>query len=543
MLEPQSTENLPAQFIGTDVIIGVTGHRKFTNEQLLGGRTRSILELFDQILAHTPHTFTVVSSLSEGADRIVAREVMAWSTSEGMNKPGLEVVLPLPEEEYLLDFDTEQSREEFSSLLAQAKSKHVIENVLSREEAYDLAGRYVAHNCDVVIAIWDGKTAVGQGGTADIVGYARQIGRSIFWINSESGRITEERHADRSIESLEDLDGYNGEHLSSEKICSAIRDRSQILMKEAIRSGLSDMFLEPVQDSLLPQFVRADFLAQRYHGRHTMAGSAIYALAAAAVATVTIQFVWFEHLHELLWLEVAEIALILLLLVVSRLCNWHGKWIDYRSLAERLRVALFLCAAEIKCEPSVSPYRSGFSHRPNDWVTKAFVWVRDTQQKKQMHRDIPFEALKEFLLASWIEDQISFYRHKTKRHRKRHAWLAHTGELLFLFTLMVAIIHAVGLDNLGLSIEPAGHNTVVSVVIILPAIGASLAGIRAHYEDLRNAKRYDQIARHLSTIINEIRQSTNIEALSSLLEESNQLMLREHQEWREGFILRELETP
>jgi membrane protein required for beta-lactamase induction len=83
----------------------------------------------------------------------------------------------------------------------------------------------------------------------------------------------------------------------------------------------------------------------------------------------------------------------------------------------------------------------------------------------------------------------------------------------------------------------------VALVIILPAIGASLAGIRVHREHLRNAERYDQIASHLLIISEQIGQVSDMKTFTSLLEEANETMLRENKDWRVVFLFQKLETP
>lgn len=122
--------------------------------------------------------------------------------------------------------------------------------------------------------------------------------------------------ADR-LEALEYLDAYNDERVNNLELNSAVEAQYTVLANLAVQSELSKKLLDPPRENLLPQFVRADLLAHRYQSRYMKAGSAVYALAAAAVATVTIQTLFFAHLPELLWFEVAEIALILLLLTAS----------------------------------------------------------------------------------------------------------------------------------------------------------------------------------------------------------------------------------
>jgi len=529
--------------IPATVRIGVTGHRALPNEPHIRESVKGVLARLDGILHHTPHSFVVVSPLAESADRIVATEVLAWHIPEGADKPSLEVVLPLPKEDYLRDFAAQKSVDEFNALVATATSTRTLDPAATRTAAYEQVGRYVVDHCDVLIAIWDGKPAGGQGGTAEIVEYARKIGRSFFWINLENGKIKEERNADRILESLNYLDAYNGEELNDQKNGSAIEAQYRILEKPAKESGLGSDLLEPLRQHLLPQFVRADLLAQRYQYRYTRAGTSVYALAALAVATVTIQTLFFPQFFQLLWLEVAEIALILLLLWANHVGDWHRKWIDYRFLAERLRAALLLCVAGIECDLPKPPPHLRLSHRPDDWMIRAFAWIWKSRPQAQPSRGIPLESLKDFLLAAWVGDQCSFYVKTGERHGKRHWLLARTGEALFGLTLLAAGVHAAGLGDWFLPYPPLHPGVLPSAAIILPTIGAALGGIRVHREYLRNTERYSHMARHLSTLGEQIKQAVDLQALTNLLEKANEVMLLENQDWRVLILSQELHAP
>ena len=163
--------------------IGVTGHRRLADEARVAAKIDAALDdIVKQAAgegsegdAPAPR-LCVVSPLAEGADRLVARRVLA---REGA---ALEAVLPMDEVDYSADFKTEASRLEFRDLLARARAVHWMSRAASREEAYAAAGRYVVDHCDVLIAVWDGRPANGPGGTADIVAYARSRSRRLFLI-------------------------------------------------------------------------------------------------------------------------------------------------------------------------------------------------------------------------------------------------------------------------------------------------------------------------------------------------------------------------
>ncbi len=156
------------------IVIGVTGHRFLHG---LG----ELIPVIDAVLVRIEvqwlgAALTVISPLAEGSDRIVARRVLR------RERAGLVVPLPLPEELYLQDFQTPESREEFSELLAHANKIVCFPEAAARPEGYVAAGQYMLANCDLLIALWDGEPSRGDGGTADMVELARQQCLPIAWI-------------------------------------------------------------------------------------------------------------------------------------------------------------------------------------------------------------------------------------------------------------------------------------------------------------------------------------------------------------------------
>ena len=110
----------------------------------------------------------------------------------------IEVVLPFAKDDYMQDFETEESRQEFEELYRKSKKPIVLKNKLpvgalstieqtaARNRAYEDVGRYVVTHCDVLIALWDGKPSRGKGGTAEIVAYAREKKRPLIIISTEN---------------------------------------------------------------------------------------------------------------------------------------------------------------------------------------------------------------------------------------------------------------------------------------------------------------------------------------------------------------------
>jgi len=195
----KSDSAVPGQAIPAQIVIGVTGHRNLDNRSVITRAVSSAIDSIRQMAPPLPSTtrlLVFLSPLAEGADRLAVHEAL--------RVPGtvLKAVLPLRKDDYMQDFTTEESKKEFEELLAQAKSIRILPVTNSRVEAYEQVGRYIVDRCDVLMAIWDGKSSKGHGGTQEIVQYARDINRPLVWIHTENpSRIDIERGDGFNIES------------------------------------------------------------------------------------------------------------------------------------------------------------------------------------------------------------------------------------------------------------------------------------------------------------------------------------------------------
>jgi hypothetical protein len=156
--------------------VGVSGHRLLADPAAVAVSVDRVLDRLALGL-----DVVAVSSLAEGADRIVAARVIARGGR-------LEAVLPLPSDDYARDFVDAGSRAEYADLLATADPVTVVPPDPadpSREAAYARAGSAVLDACDVLLALWDGAPARGRGGTAEVVAEARAAGRRVEIVTVE----------------------------------------------------------------------------------------------------------------------------------------------------------------------------------------------------------------------------------------------------------------------------------------------------------------------------------------------------------------------
>ena len=186
--------------------VGVTGTRSLdlAAEPVLRQATSAVLRtvaahtraVADEPWAKTVHLdrngrtdlrLRLMSPLAEGADRLVAEEA-------GNARPAIDyelsVALPFVQEEYEKDFPN--SVPKFRALLERAQARVLSldggRGLHTKWRSYEAVGRWVARNCDLLIAIWDDDREGGRGGTEDIVGFAVRIGLPVWWIQASGAK-------------------------------------------------------------------------------------------------------------------------------------------------------------------------------------------------------------------------------------------------------------------------------------------------------------------------------------------------------------------
>ncbi|WP_149180611.1 hypothetical protein [Streptomyces sp. TRM49041] len=150
--------------------IGVTGHRNIPAE--LHAHVRAAMTaVFDR---HRGSSLEALSSLAVGADTLFADIALA---------SGAELTVVVPSGDYERGFTAPEELTRYRTLKERATREVRLSYAHSTDEAYYAAGAYIADNCDRLLAVWDGRPSRGLGGTADIVHYARALGRpvTVIW--------------------------------------------------------------------------------------------------------------------------------------------------------------------------------------------------------------------------------------------------------------------------------------------------------------------------------------------------------------------------
>lgn len=527
----------------------------------------------------TPIEWTVVSPLAKGADRLVAAAVLKQEPAR------LEVLSPFALAEYRTDFVEPDDRQEFETLLEQADDVRVLpaeleaataeERAALRNEAYFDVGRKTVDECEILIAIWNGKPAAGVGGTGDVVRYALQAGRLVIWIDSERPGAParalhladpNKKHSAAETVVLDDIVARplpdRGKELSAgfHQLSSYNRDAAwnpvqsqkiydgtlQQWIRHSAAAHLPDRWLRNIADAFLPHLARADQLAIRYQQLYVIAATWLFYLAAAAVTVAVVQNLFFPHLLSLVWLEIGCMVATLFLLGLSQQGAYHVKWLNDRLLAEHIRLSFFGALAGIRDTASEARRNSHlpFYRSADNWAFDVIDQLLDecpASAVTERGQGSYFPALKRFLLDAWILDQANW--HRKNAHRK-HAvgHRAHRlGLCLFVTTLIMAVVHLSGFGH-GSHGEDQHHApghtaehyvalTIAALAMVLPAWAGAVHAINMLLERERIAERSAQMSSVLFEIARRIERTTTLEELQIEVRRARDVQLAENQEW------------
>ncbi len=539
--------------------IGVTGHRKLPEGDELVKAVKDAVDLaisrsgYPGASRYTPLKLTVVSALAEGADRLVAWEVL--------NRGGsLVCVLPVAEKDldlYRADFESEQSRQEFDDLRGRAQQQiEPPDPPDQRDAGYLWAGEAVAHDSDVIIAIWDGQAPRGVGGTADLIRRLRDRdldrppGRTFEGpVLGEPGPLriivhTSDGHApyasvdeappyDMAAAAAQDrlghesagLDAFNRKHFDPTDVQRWTAQMMDQLAPAEYRvwPRLNDLLTQ-----ITPPLIRADQQAIAAQRNFRWSSYALFGFTALATILAALQAVVLTGVSELTW---GELALILAsVCIIAREKRWKNNnkhWFVYRFLAERLRTTFYLLA--VGCVPDADFDVGGTTKEPaqNAWVRRAFISILVKSYPGREHFTEDAETLSSLIRAHWMTGQLKYFERTSERMLRRHHMIVGLLYGVLGATIVAALLHSLRIWSL--------HSGATEVLIMgaigLPAVAAALSNIRSLREFSRHAFRYTRNAAVIRSYLYESGEEPSVDDIGLVAKKVGILLTDETRNW------------
>ncbi len=529
--------------------LGVTGHRALPDHPQLAAAIRQALEqhiweLFDEKTQarlddpdHTPVYFSVVTSLAEGADRLVAREVMRYPHSS------LEAVLPLTEEDYLDDFSDVGSAAEFRQLLDLAHRVVVLQTAhlkeqfqdkeqreQARKQAYLAAGHYMVKHCDVLIALWDGRPANGLGGTAEIVAYARTLNCPVIIISTgDNFPVSVVPGQGLNGEVLAGIEAFNAYHITSREKQTYEENVFRDLFDHPLAASLAEEDKQEVRKTLIPVYVRSSLVAKHHQKVYRRTGFLVYLFSAASVASVAI-----GTLYHSLFFPAYLLELLLLLLIITLVCyaehkHSHQHWYENRFLSERLRSAFFFVACGLPPERVEIPV---YLHKAwqHDWMFSAFESVCQRLSRGHKHHLDSAAGKFDYIGEKWLKEQIAYHEAKAEKLQPLNHRLERLAFFLFLAAMGSAALH-LALHFVHFHWDHEIEKVLTFCAISLPAFGAAVGGIKSHRDYGRLTMQSRNQAMALRALEQHFPRCRDDRQLRNLLHEIDKIMLAETEDW------------
>lgn len=551
-----------------------------------------------QVLAAQSPCLRLVTALAEGADSLAAEAALerGWK---------VDACLPFPAAEYARDFAEGPVRDRFNQLLAQADSVMSLPGSrAATDAAYEAVGRVVLDQSDILVALWDGDAARGRGGTAQVV--AEAVARHIPVIRVDIGQGGDAAAPATLLwTGLSDLD-FEQPALdtvprapAADVLAGVVKALTeppanvidQLMLRRFLRervtqrtpalpfpmllaltgvrrlhrrdlrtpspevcaqrlqerlAGIPDTgnHARQLRERLLPRYGLADaagaYFAQLFRSGYI----ANFSLAALAVALALSGLAAPAFKLPLIASELMVILLILGNTRVGRRAGWHARWLDYRHLAEQLRVASM---GSLLGDLGLRDVGTDGGAVPPGWVR---WYARATTRELGLPQAVVDEdylaRVRQATLAM-IEDQSAYHHANARQMHTLDHRLHRLGGLLFATTAWACVgwiaAKLTGLDtNGGLGIDLTIAVTVLTAV--LPAMGAALYGIRMQGDFNGVAERSHVTAARLDTLRRGLlADPLEFPRLQSRLRRLAEVMLADLSHWRTTYQARPLDLP
>ena len=540
--------------------VGVTAHRDldFTDTATAEQQVREFLLRLQGQFPSLP--IVLVNPLAEGGDMLVAKIALQMGLR-------LEAPLPMPAELYEHDFQSPGALEDFRSTLAQCEVYElplapgntldsIREHGEARNRQYAQMGMYIASHTHMLLALWDGRESNEPGGTASVVHYqlqdvmpgmpsleqarnllAEKENDLVYHIHCPRDE-TEQQRVGRWLSSTSEYPGLDMpqryraafDHMEVFKR-DAVRLAPRINQSEETLLATEEMHQDPGLTAIDTIYRVADSLAIHYS--KLVVRELIFTHSLAAL--MGFSFITYSEYQELSLLLPAFLVFFFSAWLINKVANklsWHRKYLDYRALAEGLRVQFYWCLADVE-----GFHGTAFTY--DNLMQKQdveLVWIRHMMRSVSTAGRAHTQKLDNGLalaIEHWVggaranRGQLNYYHDAGQSRASKIKRAAFYGKL----TLWTGISTALFLLFMAAELGETSTNVLFIMMGLLPL----LAGIRETYAykkaDKELTKQYLFMFRTFSVASEKLEQTNEASTRGAILRALGETCLEEHAEW------------
>ena len=539
--------------------VGVTAHRdlNYTDTRQVQHQVR---EFFQRLQSQFPTLpIVLVNPLAEGGDMLVAKIALDMGLQ-------LEAPLPMPIELYEQDFD-DQSLAEFRSMLAHCETYELplapgntLDNIRDHGEArnrqYAQLGMYIASHTHMLLALWDGRESSEPGGTASVVHYqlqdvmpgmpspeqarnllAEKENDLVYHIHCPRDE-SEQQRVGRWLSSTSEYPG-----LDMPRRYRAAFDHMEVFKRDANRHA--GLITESRETLLADEEMSADSgltaidsvyrVADRLAIHYSQLVVRELVLTHTLAALMGVSFITYSEYQEFAILLPAFLVFFFTAWFINMIANklsWHRKYLDYRALAEGLRVQFYWCLADVEGF-------NGTAFTYDNLMQKQdveLVWIRHMMRSvstagrahtRKLGNGMAL-AVEHWVGGAWADaGQLAYYHNAGEARASKLKRDALFGQI----TLWAGISIALYLLFMAAELDDTSTNVLFILMGLLPL----LAGIRETYAykkaDKELTKQYLFMFRTFSLASEKLEQSDDPATRGAILRALGETCLEEHAEW------------
>ncbi|MEO6138430.1 MAG: DUF4231 domain-containing protein [Luteimonas sp.] len=549
--------------------VGLTAHRDLLpgEEPALRAAVRAFFLNLREQFPELP--LRLISALAEGGDQLVAEEALAL---------GIELMVPLPmaQAEYERDFSDPAVLRRFQTILAKAvvrvlplapgiSSEAVAVRGEIRNRQYAQLGMFVSSHCQLLLALWDGNSNGAMGGTAQVVEFHLHDTMPNLSLDQIAPNLLADDESDlifhiscsrrlgapgmpprlpplhtRWVTQTDEHDASGGIPEHYVHVFRQLEMFNADLHRHAseIETDLSTLLTAPLPGApsqnvatIERRFHAADWLAIHFQRRVRVSLLCTHVIA----ALMGMAFILYSDATPLRIYLAAFLGLFLLgwlLTIIGQRRQWQRKYLDYRGLAEGLRVELYWRIGGVEIPPNSSLGYDSFLQKQDVDLS----WIRHAMRDTSLLRDESFVADPRWLawvIENWIGDrlgkggQLDYFQCCSLQRERSYRTTTHLSNLALLAGLTGALVLLIG----GYRLHAIAQQALVLAMGLLPL----LAGLHEAYSYKRADKELIKQFRFMRRLFESCRERLNRSRGET---ESRQLLLalgraclEEHAEW------------
>ncbi|MBT8039490.1 MAG: hypothetical protein HKO85_06370 [Xanthomonadales bacterium] len=554
---------------GLYLTVGVTGHRNLVAAEVPVLRAH-LAELFRGLKRDFPGLpLQLITPLAEGADQLAAEVAL----SEGVS---IVTVLPMVQAEYERDFTTPEAVSAFRAMLEKSDEIIVLPPVKTglqtpysahdRALQYAQLGVFTSDHTQVLLALWDGKPCSKIGGTGQVVHYhltgvmegfdgdptpagllADNENDLVYHLvcsrDQDDGSPVEGKTAGEAwwFSSREEVEpSYRLPDLYREMLGRLERFARDWQEKpEVIRSRGYDLLadapdaLEKPSGAWLTNtlFQVADGLAIHYQRRVFGSLRAMHMMA-ILMGVLFLVYSEFDGPDYMVLVFLGMFFAGVVLYLIGSNHQWHRKYLDYRTLAEGLRVQLYWSLSGV-----VEEEWAGFAY--DNFLVKQDAdlgWVRHAMRQASMYRIrgvSPDPAWLSWVVAQWVGDangeggQLQYYSRKESQNTARFRRTQRLGSLC----LWIGIATAASMYFLGPIATEDQQNLLLVLMGLLPLVAGIWDAYSHKKAEKELIKQYGFMRRVFGKAQRLVNESSDLAFKRQVLRALGQAALDEGAEW------------